>query len=349
MSFESIKQRIIKRLISEIGALDEKKLELLGHGLVELMEKRRFVHHGINKNYKFVGYTVDSFSDDSTIIVQYSTEKGYFQNVGDAEAPVFTKIEKDIKSARSHRPPTGATKIYLMSTEEESPSFRALFNRTATANDLTGTLVVLDARELAKIIYDLSIERPDAATFFRQFLPEFDEALDHYEYFGRLPAQCANHQSNEAALRKLREHFAGGESVAVLHGLSGSGKTQVAIDFVHKEAANYDNYVWLACGDWHPDTPLSAVSRKRGGRPLNVVGNFNVVKTILVVDRIDQAIDPIVFAALKPGFDKGGVVIVTSQVASPGARSHVPIPQVSRDVALRILGEDPTRPTDASG
>jgi len=349
MSFESIKQRIIKRLIGEIGALDEKKLELLGHGLVELLEKRRLVHHGINKDYKFVGYTVDSFSDDSTIIAQYSTEKGYFQNLGDAEVPIFNKIEKDIKSAKAHRAPTGATKIYLMSTEEEPPSFRALFNRTAAANDLTGALVVLDARELAKIIYDLSIERPDAATFFRQFLPEFDEALDHYEYFGRLPAQCANHQSNEAALRVLREHFTSGETVAVLHGLSGSGKTQVAIDFVHKEAANYDNYVWLAGGDWHPDTPLSAVSRKRGGRPLNVVGNFNAVKTILVVDRIDQAINPAVFAALKPGFDKGGVVIVTSQVASPGTRSHVPIPKVSRDVALRILGEDPTRPTDASG
>ncbi|MFS8172934.1 tetratricopeptide repeat protein [Vreelandella titanicae] len=349
MSLESIKQRIIKRLIDEIGALDATSLELMGHGLVELLENKRLVHHGINKDYKFAGYTVDSFSDDSMIIAQYSTEKGYFQNSGTAAAPVFAKIEKDINSAKAHHPPTEATKIYLMSTEEEQPSFRALFNRTASANDLDEALVVLDARELAKIIYDLSIERPNAATFFRQFLPEFDEALDHFEYFGRLPAQCANHQSNEAALKALREQFAGGQSVAVLHGLSGSGKTQVAIDFVHREAANYDNHVWLAGGDWHPDTPLSAVTRKRGGRPLNVVGNFNAVKTILVVDRIDHAIDPSVFAELQPGFDKGGVVIVTSQVAVPGARSHVPIPQVSREVALRILGEDPMDPTGASG
>ncbi|WP_431077967.1 tetratricopeptide repeat protein [Pseudomonas siliginis] len=349
MSFESIKQRITKRLIDEIGSLDATSLELMGHGLIELLEHRRLIHHGINKDYKFVGYTVDSFSDDSTIIAQYSTEKGYFQNDGDAKVPTFTKIEKDINSAKAHRPPTPVTKIYLMSTEEEQPSFRALFNRTDAANDLADALVVLDARELAKIIYDLSIERPDAATFFRQFLPEFDDALDHFEYFGRLPAQCANHQSNEAALRALREHFAGGQSVAVLHGLSGSGKTQVAIDFVHNEAANYDNHVWLAGGDWHPDTPLSAVTRKRGGRPLNVVGNFNAVKTILVVDRIDLAINPAIFAELRPGFDKGGVVIVTSQVAAPGACSHVPIPQVSPDVALRILGEDPTYPTDASG
>jgi hypothetical protein len=67
MSFESIKQRVIKRLIDEIGALDATSLELIGHGLVELLENRRLVHHGINKDYKFVGYTVDSFSDDSTV------------------------------------------------------------------------------------------------------------------------------------------------------------------------------------------------------------------------------------------------------------------------------------------
>jgi tetratricopeptide (TPR) repeat protein len=348
MSFESIKQRIIKRVIDEIGGIDPTNLELMGHGLIELLENRRLVHHGINKDYRFVGHTVDSFSDDSTIIAQYSTEKGYFQNTGSAAAPAFTKIEKDVASAKKHRAPTGSTKIYLLSSEEEQPSFRALFNRSTSANDLGSALVVLDAREFAKLVYDLSVERPDAATFFRQFLPEFDEALDHFEYFGRLPAQCANHQSNVGALTVLRQHFGGGQSVAVLHGLSGSGKTQVAIDFVQQEAANYDNHVWLAGGDWHPDTPLSAVTRKRGGRPLNVVGNFNAVKTILVVDRIDQAINPSVFAELMPGFKKGGVVIVTSQVAVPGASSHVPIPQVSREVALRILGENPVNPTEAS-
>lgn len=348
MSVESIKQRIINRLIDEIRALDPTNLELMGHGLVELRENRRLVHHGINRDYKFVGYTVDSFSDGSTIIAQYSTEKGYFQNAGDDAAPVFTKIEKDVASAKAHRAPSRNTKVYLLSTEEEQPSFRALFNKTAPAKDFGEALVIYDARELARLVYDLSVERPAAATFFRQFLPEFDEALDHFEYFGRLPAQCVNHQSNDAALSALRDHFANGQPVAVLHGLSGSGKTQVAIDFVQKEASNYDNHVWLAAGDWHPDIPLSAVTRKRGGRPLNVVGNFNAVKTILVIDRIDQAIDPAVFAELQPGFDKGGVVIVTSQIAVPGASSHVPMPQVSREVALRILGEDPDHATEVS-
>lgn len=348
MLFESIKQRIVSGLISEISALDPLHLELAGHGLVELLENRRLVHHGINKDYKFVGYTVDSFSDDSTIVAQYSTEDSYFKDTGKDGVAVYEKIEKDAQSAETHSSTTGATKIYLMSTDQEIPSFRAKFNGTPLAQKLGEALVILDARELARRIYDLSVERPDAAAFFSEFFPEFGQALDNFEYFGRLPAQCANHQSHGEVLTALRNHFAGGRSLAVLHGLSGSGKTQAAIDFVHTEAANFDNYVWLASGDWNPDIPLSAVTRRRGGRPLNVVGSFNSTKTILVFDRFDQAVDPAVFAELQPGFDKGGVVIVTSQVAVPGADSHVPIPRVSRDVAMRILGEDPAQAREIS-
>jgi len=318
-------------------------LEIVGHGLVELLENKRLVHHGINKDYKFVGYTVDSFSDDSTVIAQYSTQDGYFKDTGSVNLPVFEKLEGDVQSAERHRPRTGDTKIYLISTEEENPSFRAKFNGTPLAQKLGNVLIILDARELAKRIYDLSIEKPDAATFFSEFFPEFGQALENFEYFGRLPAKCANHQSNDNALTAMRDHFAGGSTVAVLHGLSGSGKTQAAIDFIHKESTNFDNYVWLASGDWTPDTPLSAVSRRRGGKPLNVVGSFNSAKTILVVDRLDQAVNVAVFAELQPGFDKGGVVIVTSQIAVPGARSHVPMPRVSRDVAIRILGEEPVQ------
>ena len=112
MQFESIKQRIVIRLIDEISGLSPTSLELLGHGLVELIENRRLVHHGINKDYKFVGYTVDSFSDDSTVIAQYSTEDEYFKDTGKKGAqPVYDKIEKDIRSALEHRPRTGETKI----------------------------------------------------------------------------------------------------------------------------------------------------------------------------------------------------------------------------------------------
>ncbi|MBB6600319.1 tetratricopeptide repeat protein [Luteimonas sp. MC1825] len=348
MPFESIKQRITKGLMEEIGAFDPVGLEIVGHKLIELLENKRLVHHGINSDYRFSGYTVDSFDDGSTLIGQYSTTKNYFENEGAATAPIFSKIRDDIDAAKAHRTPSDSTKIYLMSTQQEQASFRSRFNLTDAHAELGDRLVILDARELAKLVYDFSVERPEAAAFFRQFFPRFDEALDQYEYYGRLPAQCENHHSNQAAIAALQDHFDSGHSIAVLHGVSGSGKTQVAVDFVLNESEGFDNYIWLAAGDWHPDTPLSAVTRMRGGRPLNVVGNFNAIKTILVIDRIDQTIDESAFAQLQPGFDKGGVVMVTSQVAATGSASHVPIPPPSAEVALLILGEDPAAPAPSS-
>lgn len=344
MLSESIKKRIVKSLIGEIAGLDPLQLELAGHGLVELIEDQKLIHQGINKDYKFVGYTVDTFSNGSTIIAQYSTDQDYFENEGTKEKPHFAKIENDIKGAEKHRKPDAATKIYLLSTKEEPPSFRAKFNKTRVANRLGKALNIVDAGEMAERIYELSIANQNAATFFREFFAGFSQDLDNFAYYGKLPAQCDNHQSDKAITDAIRQHFAKGQNIAVLHGVSGSGKTQAAIDFVRQESKSFESYIWLASGDWHPDVPLTAVHRSRGGAAINVVGMFNSAKTILVIDKLDQGPDEAVFKELAPGFAKGGVVIVTSQVALPGVPGHLPMPQFAKEVAIKILGEDPSKP-----
>lgn len=226
---ESIKKRIVKSLIDEIAGLDPLYLELVGHGLLEALEGQKLVHHGVNKDYKFVGYTVDTFSDDSTTIGQYSTDKDYFKNDGTEDNPHFGKLEDDILKAEKHKKPTGATKIYLLSTQEEPPSFRAAFNKTDTARRLADALVVLDAREQAKRIYELSVGNLNTATFFRSFFAGFSQDLDNFEYYGKLPAQCDNHQSDKGIMEAICRHFAKGEKIAVLHGVSGSGKRKLPL------------------------------------------------------------------------------------------------------------------------
>lgn len=78
MQTEAIKKRIIKGLTEEITLIGATDLELVGHALIELIETKRLVHHGINTEHRPVGYTVDSFTQDGSIVGEYSTEKGYF-------------------------------------------------------------------------------------------------------------------------------------------------------------------------------------------------------------------------------------------------------------------------------
>jgi len=339
--FEFIKKRIIKSLIEEILCLDAINIELVGHNVISVIENKRLIHHGINKDYKPWNHTVDSFSENSTVVGEYSTEKGYFDDSTPKDSPTYKKIEKDISHAISHNEPDGPDKIYLVSNQEESPSFRKKFNQSELGNSYGDRTTIIDARELAKFIYEQSVTNPSYADVYKQFFPGFSKDLDNHEYYGKVPAQCKKHCSDAVLLQTINAHYEQGNTICILHGCSGSGKTQAAIDFIHQERSNFENYIWISGEDWTPETPLSSIQRTRGGSPINVTGAFNSAKTILVIDSIDRNLDESQFAELT-GFDKGSIVLATSQIAVPNRSQYLPIPTISKEVALKILGENTT-------
>lgn len=337
--FEHIKKRIIKGLIEEISCLDATGIELVGHNYISQRENQPLIHHGLNKDYMPSGYTVDTFSDDSSIVGEYSAEKGYFDYSGKKDSPVYSKINKDIRHALDHKGDSDPEKIYLISNQEENSSFRAKFNATQVGQEHAERLIIIDARELAKGIYEQSIKNPAAADFYKQYFPTFSQNMDNYEYFGKLPNACDGYVYANEISDAISNHFKAGNSVCVLHGISGSGKTQSAIDFVRRNELNFPNYIWIGGEDWNRDTSLSSVQRSRGGAPVNVAGLFNSEKSILVVDNFRSGLEESDFEELRSGFEKGGVVLVTSQVYVPQSSIYLSIPQFSIDSALELLGE----------
>ncbi|MTI43453.1 tetratricopeptide repeat protein [Roseibium hamelinense] len=338
---EFIKKRVIRDLMGEIADLDASSLELVGHKIVELIESKDLVHHGLNKDHKPVGHTVDTFSHDFAIVGEYSTEKNYFEETSSAKDKYkFNKIENDINHAIDKAALIPLSKIYLVSSAEEPPSFRGKFNKTDIAVNNSGKIVFLDSRQLAEKIFQFSRDRPQTADFFRFYLPDFSQNLDSYAYYGLVPSLCANHQSEPLFGRALRDHYATGVAVCVLHGLSGSGKTQAAIDFVHSDGERYGNYLWISGDDWGENVPLTAIKRSRGGVEINVAGVFNNTKTLLVIDDLSRPVSIEMFAELKKGISLGGHILVTSQIGDPDSQIHMQVPQLSAEVAYAILGED---------
>lgn len=337
-----INQRIIKDLIDEIACLSPTDLELVGHEVISLQENQRLIHHGINKDYKPSGYTVDSFSNDSLIVVEYSTDKDYFTDISPNLTECYKKIQKDIKHAIGHKPPKGPDKIYLISSQEEPASFRAKYNTTQISQTQGYRTIIYDARELAKLIYQLSIENPANADYFKQFLPMFSMHLDNHEYYGKIPARCEKYISEPQILNAITRHFEKGQCICILNGVSGSGKTQAAIDYIHCKKNDFTTYIWISGDDWPHDSPLSSIQRTRGGTPVNVAGLFNSSKTILVIDNIERQIDTSQFSELAKGFEKGSVILATSQIAQPGSPLYLAIPTFSGEVARCILNDDHT-------
>ncbi|UYA60799.1 hypothetical protein NAL19_2694 [Pectobacterium sp. F1-1] len=337
---ELIKMRVVRDLIDELAYIDPTSLELIGHKVIETLENKTLVHHGINKDYKPVGYTVDTFSQDFTVVGEYSTVSGYFDDSsGKKKENRFDKIENDIAHAIEQASATPPTKIYLVTTEEEPASFRGNFNKSRIAEDDRKRVHFIDARELAKAIFKCSQENSQIADFFRHYLPDFSQNLDRYEYYGRVPSACAQHQTEQPFVDAMQSHFATGAEVCVLHGLSGSGKTQAAIDFVHAELPRFGNYLWIAGVDWSEGTPLTAIKRSRGGAAINVAGLFNATRTLLVIDDLDRAVTIESFAELSKGFLLGGRVLVTSQLGAPGSEIHLQLPPMSMSTGFQILGE----------
>ncbi|TQO08941.1 UNVERIFIED_ORG: hypothetical protein FHU01_0119 [Citrobacter freundii] len=175
---ELIKMRVVRDLIDELAYIDPTSLEIIGHKVIETLENKTLVHHGINKDYKPVGYTVDTFSQDFTVVGEYSTAKGYFDDSsGKKKENRFEKIERDIAHAIAKAGAKQPTKIYLVTTEEEPASFRGNFNKSKIDEDDRKRVHFLDARELAKAIFKSSQENSLAADFFRHYLPDFSQNL----------------------------------------------------------------------------------------------------------------------------------------------------------------------------
>jgi hypothetical protein len=338
---EYIKQRIVKNLIEEIECLSPTNLELLGNNLVSIIEGKKMIHHGINKDYKPASYTVDSFSDNSKIIAEYSTEKNYFEDSSKKgeTVSVYKKIEKDIKHACDHNDSNKLDKIYLISSNEEPPSFRKKFNKTPIGKKHGPIIIFYDSRELAKLIYEQSIKSPDYASYYKQFFPVFSQNLDNYEYYGRIPSFCGKHISDSHALETVKHHLTNND-ICVISGISGSGKTQLSIDYIHNEKDNFENYLWISGDDWKKDTSLSSIQRTRGGSPVNISGLFNSSKTILVIDSLNRIVNDSDILELSYGFSIGSKLIVTSQISKTNNK-YLSIPEFSNSVSLKILGETP--------
>lgn len=338
---EITKHRIIKDLINEIKCLSPVEIELVGNNIVSMIEDSRLIHHGINKDYMPSGYTVDSFSDDSTIITEYSAEKNYFKDTSlkNSEIPVYEKIDNDINHAFKHTDPRLLKKIYLITTQEEPPKFRSKFNKTAIAQQHKEKIVIFDSREIAKLIYNQSIGFDSASEYYKIFFPLFCQNMDNFEYYGKIPSFCNKHIKDHVALDKINKKL-DENNICVLSGMSGSGKTQLAIDYIHEYISDFENYIWLSGDDIDPNTSLASIQRTRGGAPLNLIGLFNTYKTILVIDDIEKIIQTTDFRELEKGFSHGGKVLITSQLSHTNSNYYLSVPQLSNSVLYEILGEE---------
>ncbi|NUS29663.1 MAG: tetratricopeptide repeat protein [Streptomyces sp.] len=136
-----------------------------------------------------------------------------------------------------------------------------------------------------------------------------------------VPARNAAFTGRDAMLVRTREALASGQRVAVqaLHGRGGVGKTQLAIEYAHRFAGEYELVWWITSEDpaLIPDQ-LAALAVDTGAAPAGTP-SAEAVSAVLAELRtrsrwllvFDNAEDPDVLAAFLPGGP--GHVLITSR------------------------------------
>ena len=251
-NLQKMKQAAVKSLERDVANLDASDLEILGHRIVELLEEKQLIHRGLNRDGKPVGYTVDTFSGDRTVIAEYSTEQGYFEKD-------YHKLRQDCQHARQKAPSN--KKLYLISNQPCDNSAWPTVSE-AIVEEVGDELAYepFDARRLATVIYDQVLAKNNLVEYFADSLPSLWTAWTEHVVSNSAPETPRDFIHDEARANVIVDATRDHVRVAV-QGISGTGKTYSVIEYVKEHSVEYRNTVWI------------------GGEELAGVGNFAAVES----------------------------------------------------------------------
>lgn len=333
---QKLKERSIERLIRELAVIAPTDLEYTAYALTQLIENRPLIHRGVSVNGRPTGYTVDVFDLAHDVIAECSAQAGYF-------AEDFGKISNDIDHAKEKN--DQCSRLYLYSTEIcPNGQWAKLAKTLATKQFGQCAISVYDARLAATLIFEKVVEANNQLDQLADFLPCLRQLFDEYIFEQGTPARPADFISDPARLKTVADAF-NASPIINLWGLSGSGKTYAAIEYVATNGAPFAATLWLSGDDLDGVTDLRAIPVQRLGTKLNLAYQLREHACLLVVDSYESD-----FAALagllQNNLHPDTRVLITSQIRAPNF-PNCELPELSDATVTALLQAGPNPPTDA--
>ena len=154
---------------------------------------------------------------------------------------------------------------------------------------------------------------------FSQLLPRL-----HPEYVRR---------SEEADLRRLIEQ----EQIVIVHGLSGTGKSDLCCAVAWDLKPKFDTVVWLDARDLKRVEDLGSLSLHRFGAPQNLLGLLQRQQVLMVLDNLEASLE---LNSFNPWLQNGSRILISQKTSELGGLKLEGMqPEEAREIL--ISGNEP--------
>lgn len=306
MSSPAHRHLLINDLMHGIEAIGP-EYEAFGTCLVNYIVPQTMLHRGLNEKGHPVGHVVDSVSESGDLVAEYGAELGYF-------TPPFTKIFQDMKHARETHPQ--AKKVLLLSGQKCGPKAHTrLINLRSRVKRFTGIdLEIYDSRRQAEFIVDKLLLDDRAVAALSPYVAPLEKVRSETAATKLVPRQ-SNGYLHRANVENRLVELIRTQRVAVLSGLSGSGKSETTVAVTTELKSEFELVVWVSAEGIKAIDDLQAVDVERRGHRLNVLHLLRDRSCLLVLDDLKVAITGAEFERL---CGDRSAILVTRQSAYEG-------------------------------
>ena len=312
----------VTRITSEIGSIGQ-AFEAFGGLVLNLVLKVPVSAQGINSRGFPVAGVVDGVSPDGFYAAEYSAVEKYFTSTMD-------KAQSDVRHVLAKAP--HAREIYLLAGSPRAPQIAQAFEtKVLSWPEMKGrTLHVLGAAEIAAAIIDKGLDNEEVVHRLSHYLPSLSR-LSEEEAAQALVPQVDPFRIPRPEVDGLLDDLFAEQSCVVLAGLAGSGKSDAAAAYAHRNSRKYQSVLWLPGADIERIEDLQAVPITRMGELRNVVGLLKSRPCLVIIDDASESLKP---GALSLLCGPGSHVLLTRRAVTADAHG---IPQMSLADARKLL------------